>query len=342
MNERDAIRTELLNRNEVVYHETVFLRFLAMLLIVNSHVKFIHPVGAIATGGMVGNSIFFLLSTYGLFLSAQRDKVNLITWYARRLLRLYPSIWIILTFVVVPYSLHNQAYALALYHNSFGELLQLYFLPRDPFWFLEALIIFYIPTYFVIKSFTKKLLLSLLAISAVLYFGFYFTMLDLSSFSIEEYPFKLIFYWSVMLFGVYMGSNSDNITYDGLKDVLCLALFAAGIYIHKYFMQQSYYSSYQYVEHLLAFPMLYCLMKISKSPFIRKTLFSWPLANKGITFVGNSTLELYVAHVSLIPLFVECRIDYPLNIVLFIAVSLLLTYVVKNVSKRLHSFICRA
>jgi peptidoglycan/LPS O-acetylase OafA/YrhL len=46
--------------------DTTFLRFVAIWLITNSYLDKRYPVSAMATGGQLGNSLFFMLSGFGV------------------------------------------------------------------------------------------------------------------------------------------------------------------------------------------------------------------------------------------------------------------------------------
>lgn len=67
-----------------------WLKCLAALLIVNSHIGVCYgKYAALATGGAIGNAIFFFCSGYALSLG-RLDRFD--NWYKRRLFRIYPSV----------------------------------------------------------------------------------------------------------------------------------------------------------------------------------------------------------------------------------------------------------
>ena len=74
---------------------TDILRFIGTVCITNSHFALLYPpqFEALATGALVGNSLFFFASGYALYYSRRNNAVR---WYARRLLRLYLPLWIFL------------------------------------------------------------------------------------------------------------------------------------------------------------------------------------------------------------------------------------------------------
>lgn len=75
--------------------DTTFLRFVAILLITNSHLDRLYPVSAMATGGQLGNSLFFMLSGFGLVASYRKKGGVFWPWLQRRLSRIYPPVLLV-------------------------------------------------------------------------------------------------------------------------------------------------------------------------------------------------------------------------------------------------------
>ncbi len=75
------------------------LRILAMLLIINTHLASLHPISALSFGGRVGNSIFYLVSGYGLALSYRREPLTAGRWLRKRLVKLVLPLVIILVII---------------------------------------------------------------------------------------------------------------------------------------------------------------------------------------------------------------------------------------------------
>lgn len=69
------------------------IRFLATILITNSHFDALYPAGFswLSTGGALGNALFFLVSGYTLYLSSRR---NFAEWILRRYSKIFPAVWI--------------------------------------------------------------------------------------------------------------------------------------------------------------------------------------------------------------------------------------------------------
>ena len=89
-----------------------YLRVVATALITNSHFSEIWPISALASGGLLGNIIFFAVSGFCLYVV----KDNFIKWYLKRFLRVYPVLVVVTLFTIV----------LGYYHvNSLKDILYL-------------------------------------------------------------------------------------------------------------------------------------------------------------------------------------------------------------------------
>jgi peptidoglycan/LPS O-acetylase OafA/YrhL len=67
------------------------LKFIAAIFITNSHMEALyHPYEILATGGAIGDVLFFFCSGFTLFLG-RMDRFD--NWYKRRINRIYPSVF---------------------------------------------------------------------------------------------------------------------------------------------------------------------------------------------------------------------------------------------------------
>lgn len=108
------------------------LRFFAVLLITNSHFDEEYVCcKELATGGAIGDALFFFCSGYTLFLG-RFGRFD--TWYKRRIRRIYPSV------------IGLGITVLLLYHTDFS-LSKL--LTDGAGWFVSCIMIYYVLLYFV-------------------------------------------------------------------------------------------------------------------------------------------------------------------------------------------------
>jgi peptidoglycan/LPS O-acetylase OafA/YrhL len=313
-------------------NSTNFLRVLALALVVNSHMDELYPrkLAVLATGGMMGNALFFMLSSLGLILSMQARQRSFGEWYGRRITRIYPSVWVIVILLTFPLDIYRGATHLG---NVLDQMNKFFY---PPFWFLEALMIYYVFVFFIINHYSDRRLAWVASLVVAIYVLYYVFLLDLTKFSIEGTPFRLIFYFLVVLWGIFLGSRGEKIQYKGPQDVLFLLLSIACIYAHKFLMLHGRYDSFQFVQHLAAFPMLYYFLKVAKSNFISHTIMGGRYLGATLTFVSAATLEVFMVNNTIDFLGPKLG-SFPVNVisllVLNLGLALLIFYCAKPISR---------
>lgn len=177
------------------------LKAIAALLIINSHYDTIYPVAALATGGALGNAIFFAVSGFCRYSNApQSDALRHFGHPASllKLLGLYIPTWLMTLFAVFTYK--NEW---TLEFNWLALILW-----PTPFWFIGAIIVFYILYDMLARIVSAKDYAILISITGVIYFVYYLFLLDTSKWVVETPGlssaaglFKLIYYFLIMMIG---------------------------------------------------------------------------------------------------------------------------------------------
>lgn len=324
---------------------TLFLRFIAIILVINSHMDALYPIPLFATGGAIGNSLFFMLSAFGLLLSERTKPQTLSHYFSKRIIRIYPVVWssvflLALPVAVIYYLTSNIAYYQSVI-DEFGlnnplEVISMLFFPPSPYWFLQALMFYYLIGFFFLKNYTTKKIIIALSFLAVIYILAYLVLSDFSILFIEQImAFKLIFYAMVFLTGLYFASINDKITYRGVSDFFLLFGIIIIIYTHKYLMLNGILSQLQFIQQLLLFPALYYFMKISKSPLILNVLMQQRFLSGPITLIGAMTLELYLVHGLIRPLIVQYIPGFPENVAIYLLFVFVLAYLLYRINNAL-------
>lgn len=301
-----------------------FLRFVAIICIANSHLDALYPVPLLATGGSIGNALFFMLSGYGLFLSYGKKQISFLPWYKRRILRIYPATWLatILMIVIVQSAWRTL--------DFFGYV-GLFVWPTD-YWFIAALMIFYVIFYVLLRRHNYKYFLMCIFVLVVPYLYFYFTFVDLSYYSIEGPSyFKWIFYLQTMFFGGYLAGCKRSGTPNFFKDGLALVLFVGLYYGILFFMSKFGGTQYQAVTHLLMFPILFFFLRFAESKEITALVQS-KYVGPVISLMAALTLEIYLLHGYVRAFPFVLKTIFPLNIVVFWVVSVALAYALNRVA----------
>jgi len=308
-------------------NSTSFLRFIAIILIVNSHLDRLYPLSQLATGGAIGNALFFMLSGYGIVLSEQHQTRTFFLWYRRRIARIYPSLILAVLFLFI---LPGAAWR----HWSAGDYVQ-YFIWPTPYWFISALMIFYVVFFILMKQRRPEFFLIGIGVLAIPYLFFYVTTVDLSRYSIEGPGyFKWVFYLQVMFLGGYMASKrirfiKTNLVRDGLALLGCIA----GYYGILLLVSRGYGGQFQAATHLLMFPILFLFLKVSSSEFVTNRLMTAKYAGATISLVATLTLEIYLVHPSVYNQPALSNILFPFNIIVFWIPVIILSFTLNRVSR---------
>lgn len=249
----------------------------SILWIMMLHFTFnqIKPLGFIAQYGYVGVDIFLFVSGFGLFFSLEKTD-NLVFFYQKRFLRIFPTYYFIGFFTNVLLT-HDNILTFLFRYSTIG-----FWIGRDyAEWFIPTIIILYIMVPLLKKLIDKKwfVIISILII-CIYITSFYFTdkehILDrahfFSLYRIPAFIFGMIFaYWT---------KNNMPIKYFyyllivGIPFFIYLFPFHHHIYNYKYFSLAFLLPLFVYILTLLS--------KILRhfSPFLKE--------------IGNASLEIYL------------------------------------------------
>lgn len=170
----------------------------AIVLIINSHLDNIYPISVLATGGAVGNALFFIASGYLLFPAT----TGFISWFWHRISKIYPYVWVHTIFMLI----------IGFKKLSWSpvSVFEVFIWPTH-YWFIGAIIIFYVFSYFITKNRCLKYILLSQCILVVISGLYYVFLLDTGTFVIEEAGlnsiagfYKLFYYFFIMLSGAVL------------------------------------------------------------------------------------------------------------------------------------------
>ncbi len=307
---------------EKTSYSIILLRVIATCLITNTHFNNVYPTEALAVGGLIGDVLFFFISGYCY---GNGVKSDFGTWYMKRWIRIYPSIFIMTLICILTGFVSVPA-------NSFTNM-SLYFFVENfilptPFVFFGAIMILYIPLYFCSKlsvDSTRILLLSWLLVYMLYYLLFtdksvYF-MNDTGNFSI------LFLYFGSMILGIAVKKGAFRITSNKVLSIILTLVFAVLYYLAdtkirsnpKYFIFQILIPL-----SLLLFSTTFSSTVLLFENAIRK-IPSWLMTF--FRLVAFLTLEIYVVQKIIIPVFE--KIFFPLNWFVIVAFILFAAILLK-------------
>lgn len=312
--------------------DTTFLRFIAILLITNSHLDGLYPYAAMSTGGQLGNSFFFMLSGFGLVSSYLKKGDSFGSWLTRRLSRIYPSVFL----VTLGAALITGAYPNWTSRNFAQHLIW----PTE-YWFVAAIVVFYVPFYWFMRVGSGRLfILSILALS-IPYFYFYLTTLDLARFSIEGGGyFKWIFYFQVMLLGGYLAYPNQamgSFFTPTFNAVLLGSLLAAYLGV-KFLVAKGVMTEFQFLVHWLTFPIMVFSLYAMNSHVVKIRIKKWAIW-PFMGWVAGATLEIYLLQKYIYGSPLVASMSYPRNVAVFWPVVILGGILIASISSWLSSLI---
>ncbi|MGN6646938.1 MAG: acyltransferase family protein [Cytophaga sp.] len=303
--------------------ELDILKFFAIILITNSHINHLYPIHNMGTGGSLGNTIFFLVSSIGLTLSLNKKNVPFGTWFYKRASRTYLITWFAtIIFLLIGY------YTIQL---NFTDIFAQFIYPTG-YWFIPAITLFYIPTYFIITNYSEKVFLYTSVFIMLVYFVTYFSVMDIHSWTVESKSlFKWIFYLEVMVLGVYVANNYEKYAYAGKMDILIFLLLTVFFFGFKFATTKyNVLMPLQFLLQLITIPWVIYFLKITRSQAIHQALTNWKYLSLTVIFISSITLEIYLLQSFFYNMDFVKRQIFPLNLILF---SILLTLAAWALSK---------
>ncbi len=297
---------------------TQLLRALAALLIANSHLEAFYPVRQLAADGLLGNSLFFLLSGYGLAMGS-RDATKLrpfARWFLRRVSRIYPALFVVVTVgIVIPTGCwRTWSLADARYHLIWPT----------PYHFIAQITVFYLLDYPLLRvGRPAAFRLGWLALVPV-YAGLWISGFDIQWLS-------WVFYFQMMLLGGDLARPTNR---PGTHP--WLAALALGIGLPVYVVTKAMLSvgragAVSFLPHALMFPIVWALLDLASWPPILEAVASRRWLAAPVGFLAGLTLEIYLVHDYVFQAPRVVGLGFPGNLLAFWAITLGLAWAVKQI-----------
>ena len=284
------------------------LKFVAVIIVMNGHMDVLYgKYDFMATGGAIGDALFFFVSGFTIFLGRFGRFDN---WYKRRIKRVYPSVIV-------------WAAVLSLF--DIKQLTVNQIVIGGGYWFISCIMLYYVVLYFVRKFAEHKPLVPfiLCCVGVVLWY-----CLDASSANAmygNNY-FKWMFFFLFMLTGAYVGNNTLKIHSRPWLDAACLILSVVLFYGIQIMGGRS--SLVGHLQVLTLLPLLgiaifgYKLCYSEKAVNMMNTKLGWC-----IRFIAGLCLEAYIVQVTLIPIMAN-RVSslFPLSLIITFIVIIVAAY----------------
>lgn len=308
------------------YNFVFFLKALAAVLIVNSHFDRLYPVPALATGGAIGNALFFAISGFCL----HPVNISFRKWFSRRIVRLYvPTTLMTIVSIATYYPLNP----------SIADIIHVFLWPTI-FWFIGAMTVFYVLFFLLKRLETNRQYIVFFVVMAIIYIICYLR-LDTSVWVIEskgllsfEGGFKLIYYFAAMMIGkwfrIHSGKRFGRTTSYMVQAVTAfLTLYGCKYIIAK----NTVIMHFQFFNQLSIIWMVVAIFKFALS-LEEKEHPHFPLIlRKTVFFLSGHTLEIYL--VQFLVIHYTENIVFPMNVVLAAVLIMILAGLLKGISGRI-------
>jgi len=311
----------MISGNKLIFYVTA-LRALAAVLITNSHYTGVYPTDLISNGGLLGDVLFFAVSGFVLVNIRQSFPV----WYKKRVIRIYPTIWII-----------TGIYLLLGFFTFEGWSFAENFIYPTNYHFIASIIVLYIPYYFVVKirclsDNIPKIMAGLFVLELIVYILFYnksYYHID----TVREPMIRFLFLQS-MLLGLYFRKNTEKII-NRNKIINWIILFAGlGLYFASKlaFVKTGSISSFQIINQIILFFTLFYIIKCFAG--IDGILVNLPSkVKKTINFISEITLEIYLVQIVIIPRL--AYISFPLNWIIITGIIIISAYLLHIIGSKI-------
>ncbi len=302
-----------------------YLKLIATALITNSHFGNVWPVSALATGGLLGNVIFFAVSGYLLY----NIKTSFIKWFSKRFFRVYPALAMFTLFTVCigkyPLNGFEDAFKLFVYPTNYIFLV----------WLIVCYVIFYVIAY--MDKIRNNFLEILMSIIFIVWILVYILFYDKSVYCVDDVskPFILFLYMESMLMGAFFKKYHSSFSNFRISKILITVGSLAVYFVSKIaFSRVDALVKFQILNQFIILFALFSVFTlfISIEPLLNKL----PLKlNIVVKHISNITLQIYVVQFVIIKYFE--KIPFPFNLIVvtvgILVVATILYYIEALIKK---------
>lgn len=296
---------------------TDLARAFAIVMIANSHLESLYPIPQLAADGLLGDVLFFVLSGFGLALSEKSAPRAFPSWYARRVSRIYPAVWLValgMTLFAVPTQAAGSTNLLAR------------FLWPTPFPFIGQILVFYLGFFALLKWQARaggpRLFVWVAAALCPVYLLLWSTRLSEPR-GIHELHW--VYYFQMMLLGAWWAGSATSSpartaaeTHKALFGCMgCLALY----FVVKAAVVLSRRSDLVILTHALMVPVAWSILRLAHAAPVVPFVLRFPAVSVAVRFLARRTLEIYLIHELVANSGVVQACPFPLNLALFWALT---------------------
>lgn len=296
-----------------------FLKAIAAILITNSHMSAMYgDYSYLATGGAIGDTLFFFCSGYTLLWS--KKNYGFFNWYKRRISRIFPTIFTIGLFLTSSFSIDYHHY------DHYVEL--------GSGWFIVCIMLYYILFYPIKKYLVDRLNLILFIISIICIAVYFFTPLGTEcSLIYGATYYKWFHYFLSMLLGSIIGKKALETPSHNFKTLPTVFILAVSIIVYYTILTISSRTGVHYIQ-LFAIPVLllsnylfWCTCNTDGAHLLLNNKYTKSI----ILFIGSLCLEIYLIQGYVFTIALNGL--FPLNIPIIIIGVIIAAYLTRCCSR---------
>jgi peptidoglycan/LPS O-acetylase OafA/YrhL len=290
------------------------IKCIAAILITNSSFEILYPISSFATGGTMGNSLFFFASGFTIFL---KPLGRFDQYYKKRINRIYPTVLVWALLSTIFFGNTKNMLEIILYGGG---------------WFISCIMILYIFLYIVNKTMFKRLILSgiISFILVIVWFSLIEKHTDSSFYGDNSY-FRWSFYFLFMLLGAISGVYQKKIKHHFTKNLVAIILFILIFYVMLIYSKLNIIP--KQIEIISIFPLLGMTLYFYKlgSTEIMRNIYNHKIFGTAIKIIGGLTLEIYLVQSSLLT--DKMNDIFPLNLFVMFIIIVIAAYILRCAAK---------
>lgn len=293
------------------------LKCFAALLITNSHMGMLYgKYDFLATGGCIGDVLFFFCSGFTLFLKPLDGIRQFPDWYKKRINRIYPSIIAAAFLGALFFNVHRDVIDITLAHG---------------YWFVACIMLYYVAIYFIGSYFKNRIFLFSVLVAVGTAVWFYFAS-QTPGFSIYGgHYIRWLLFFVFMLLGAKLGTMTDKIKSKPLSDLIMLILCI--VFFYALFIGGTKYRNLVVLQYFSFLPLLatmFFFYKVGASTFAEK-IYNSKVGNFTIRFIGGLCLEIYLVQHFLFT--DKMNGIFPLNILIMFLIIFVVAYLTRCLAR---------
>ncbi len=287
-----------------------WLKALAAILITNSHLGHVYPVEVLATGGLLGNLLFFAVSGFCLY----NIKLPFHKWYIKRLFRIYPAVWLA-TIVCLIWGT---------YHVDFPEQGLKLFLYPTYYHFIASILVLYIPFYVVARHLKRvqnpqRFLIFIAVLVTIAYTLVYTTIYDSSYYHIDtvEEPMILFVYFAAMLMGAWVRTQPKPQSFNWWVPIVLLISLCVYADTKLCVGNGHIPPLHQYLNQISILALVWMLLQTGRhiNPILKKLP---PFLRKPVAYISTITLEIYLVQYLILRSSIVQKAAFPVSLLISI------------------------